>query len=63
MKTIFEGNGTIVQENGSGEIFVTSQNKMVTVRVNPSYDSISITAAGNNISPWAINGLPAVVVN
>lgn len=63
MKILFEENGIVVRENGSGEIFITSPNKMVTVRVSPNHDNITVTAAGNKISPYKVNGLAAIIIN
>jgi len=60
---LFEDNQIQVYKNPSGEIFVENkQNKNSTMRISTYGVGFQVTAHDANLSPWAINGLPAFVV-
>jgi hypothetical protein len=61
METVHDSHGVLVRMNSSGEVFVS--NKLgVEVRVSPNYTHIIVTASGNNVTPWSVNGLPGIKV-
>jgi hypothetical protein len=61
--TIYEDSLCKAYTNGSGEIFVeTKQSDIVCIRVTPHQGEITVTAASCQITPWAVQGLPAIRV-
>jgi hypothetical protein len=63
-KEIFRRGNTLVEENGSGEIFVTILSNTntkypVQCRITPEHDHIKVTAHRNIITPTCVNGLSA----
>lgn len=59
MEILFENNVIKVEMNSSDEVFITSKRLGTKCRVSPDWNGISVTAANQRITPWAINGLPA----
>jgi hypothetical protein len=63
MTQLFEDSRLIVHTNGCGEIFV--QNKAdgkPMMRITPDGDELCVTAHDGVLTPWAINRLPAFLV-
>jgi len=60
---LFEDRTTLVYTNGSGEIFIENKRgKNSTIRITPDQDGFSVTAYGSQLTPWAIRGLSAILV-
>ena len=62
LPTIYEDSGVRVFHNCSGEIFVENKETDVTIRISPDYRSLMVTTQNGIMTPWAVNGLAAFVV-
>jgi hypothetical protein len=59
MSQVYENSNFLVFDNGSGELIVRMKDNDVAMRVTAQNNKIEVTAAGNRISPFSVNGLPS----
>ena len=61
MRTLFENNRVRVFLNSSDEVFIHDKPNNQTLRVSDSrYEGFVITCQNAHMTPYAINGLPAI---
>jgi len=63
MNDLFENNQIKVYMNDSGEVFVHNKPAGVTLRISDHYRGITITSHNGIMTPWAVNGCPAISVS
>lgn len=52
----------LVYENSVGEIFIENKRTGVTMRITPSHNDMTVTAAEGRLVPTSVNGLSAFAV-
>jgi len=62
MKTVHENEQLKVEDNGSGELFVTNKRNGVRIRITPGEYGLTLICAFDRWIPWSVNGLPAMRV-
>lgn len=62
MKIVFESSTIVVYVNSSEEVIVELKQNHISVRVTPNVEHISVTSQNGIMTPWSVNGLPAIKV-
>ena len=54
--------GFEIVDYGGGDVHIKDSSTGITVRIGRQNDALTITSSRNDLTPWSINGLSAILV-